>query len=235
MLRRERMPREASADGLERDVLRLAAPITGVRMIQTLSRSLLAALLPRMLMRGGQTMQTATAGLGMLQGMILPALFLPGIVTGAVGMVGAPAIARRQGADMRRMALRLFAAALVCGLAGGAVIYLGADLLANAVYRLPALAGLFRAAAPLTLLQALHQAAGTLLAGLGQQKRTVMPALADVIISLLLTARWAASPLGLYGAIYALTLGRAVSLLWELAEVMGAMEQASFSEMKNEE
>ena len=233
MLRCKRMPREASAEGLERDVLRLAAPITGVRMIQTLSRSLLAALLPRMLMRGGQTMQAATAGLGMLQGMILPALFLPGIVTGAVGMVGAPAIAQRQGADMRRMALRLFAAALGCGLAGGAVIYLCADLLANAVYRLPALAGLFRAAAPLTLLLALHQAAGTLLAGLGQQKRTVMPALADVIVSLLLTARWAASPLGLYGAIYALTLGRAVSLLWELAEVLGAMEQAGSREMKN--
>ena len=235
MLRREHAPSETSAEILERDVLRLAAPLTGVRMIQTLSRSLLAALLPRMLMRGGQTMQAATAGLGMLQGMILPALFLPGIFTGAVGMVGAPAIARRQGADMRRMALRLFAAALGCGLAGGAVLCFGAELLANTVYRLPALAGLFRAAAPLTLLLALHQSAGTLLAGLGQQRRTLLPALAEATVSLLLTARWAASPLGLYGAIYALTLGRAVSLLWELAEVLGAMEQADTHETKKEE
>ena len=212
------------APGLRGDILRLSLPLTGTRLMQTLSRPLTAALLPRLLISSGMAAGEATAAVGMLHGMVLPALFLPGIFTSALGMVGTPAIARRQGTGVRRAALQVLAASLACGLMGWAAIRLAAGFLASAVYRLPALSGLFRAAAPMALLFSLQQAAGTLLNGLGQQKKTLLPAAVGTALSILLMCRWASSPLGLYGAIYAMTVGRAVTLLWQLAAVLPALE-----------
>ncbi|MBQ9301018.1 MAG: hypothetical protein IJ214_10960, partial [Clostridia bacterium] len=198
-------------------------PLTGTRLLQTLSRPLTAALLPRTLAVSGMAAGEATAAVGMLHGMVLPVLFLPGIFTAAVGMVGTPAIARRQGGEMRHTALQLFAASLACGLLGWAAVSLAAPFLAGSVYHVPDLAGLFRAAAPLTLFFALQQAAGTLLSGLGQQKKTLLPTIVGTALSILLMCRWAASPLRLYGAIYALIAGRGAALLWQLADVLGVL------------
>ena len=208
-----RLPRQPAA---ERELVRLALPLTGTRLLQTLSRALTAALPPRRLIASGLAGAQATAAVGMLQGMVLPVLFLPGIVTAALGMAGIPALARRRGAALRRMAARLFAASLACGLAGWGLIRLLSPFLADAVYREPALRGLFCAAAPLTLLFALGQAAGTLLGGLGEQKKTLLPTLAGTALTLFCMARWAASPLRLYGAVYAMLAGRALTVLWEL-------------------
>ncbi|MBQ7455842.1 MAG: polysaccharide biosynthesis C-terminal domain-containing protein, partial [Clostridia bacterium] len=95
-----------------------------------------------------------------------------------------------------------------------------AGFLANRVYGVPALEGLLRAAAPLTLLFSMQQAAGTLLTGLGEQKRTLLPTIAGAALTLFLTWHWAASPFGAEGAVYALLLGRAAALLGELAAAL---------------
>ena len=205
---------------LERELLRLSLPLTGTRLIQTASRALLAGLLPRRLVAAGMPPTQATAAVGLLHGMVLPVLFLPGILTAAIGMAGIPALARREGAALRRMAGQLFLASLGCGVLGWAAIHGLAGFLANAVYRQPALTGLFRAAAPLTLLFALGQAAATLLSGLGQQKKTLLPTLAGTALLLILTYRWAATPLRLYGAIAAMLVSRAATVLWELAAAL---------------
>lgn len=224
LLRREGAALSApAAPGLQTEALRLALPLTATRLAQTLSRPLTAALLPRLLTVSGMTAAGAASAVGMLHGMVLPVLLLPGIFTAAVGMVGTPAIARRQEGALRGAAMRLFAASLACGLAGWAAVRAAAPFLAGTVYRLPELAGLFRAAAPLTLLFALQQAAGTLHAGLGQQKRTLLPTLAGTALSLYLMCRWASSPLRLYGAVYALIVGRAAGLAWELGEALALL------------
>lgn len=226
LLRRERsVPAAPGVPGLRGELLRLSLPLTGTRLVQTASRSLTAALLPRLLISSGLTAGEAASGVGLLHGMVLPVLLLPGIFTGAVAAAGAPAIARRQDAALRRTALSLFAASLACGLGGWAALSLAAPLLANAVYHQPALVGLFRAAAPLTLIFALQQAAGTLLTGRGRQKKTLLPALLGAALSAALMARWAASPLRLYGAVYALIVGRAAGLIWELAAALAAISE----------
>ena len=221
LLRREGAPLGAPLRAeLRRELLRLSLPLTASRLLQTLLRAALGAMLPRRLMAGGMGAAEATAALGMLQGMVLPVLFLPGIFTGALGTVGAPAIARQQGGRLRATALRLFGASLLCGLAGLLALRGLAPLLAARVYRLPALTPLFSAAAPLTLLFALQQAAGSVLAGLGQQKKTLLPTLVGAALTLYLTHGWAATPLGVTGAVYALTLGRAAALLLQLFWVL---------------
>lgn len=212
-----RLPRDK---GLEKELLLLSLPLTGTRLIQTASRALVSGLLPRRLAAAGMPPTQATAAVGLLHGMVLPVIFLPGILTAAIGMAGIPALARREGPALRRMAGQLFAASLGCGLLGWAAIHGLSGFLADTIYRQPALRGLFRAAAPLTLLFALGQAAATLLSGLGQQKKTLLPTLVGTALLLILTYRWAASPLRLYGAIAALLVSRAVSVLWELAAAL---------------
>ena len=220
LLRRDGETLSAPRDpALQREVARLALPLTLSRLLQTLLRAATGALLPRRLMAGGMLAAQATAALGMLQGMVMPVLFLPGVVTSAIAMAGAPAIARRQGAALRRMALQLFGSALACGLAGMVLIHAAAPLLSTQVYHLPALMPLFRQAAPLTLMFALQQAVSTVLSGLGQQKKTLLPTCLGAALSLLLMYRWAASPLAMRGAVYALIVGRAAALLWQLAVV----------------
>ena len=222
-LARGRGKRGTADAARRRETLRLALPLTGTRMLQTLSRPLTAAMLPRLLIASGMTAGEAAAGVGMLYGMVMPVLLLPGILTGAVGMVGAPALARRRDAALRGAALRLFAGALGCGLMSWAGVHIAAGLLAERAYHLPELAGLFRAAAPLTLLFALQQAAGTLLTGRGLQRKTLLPAVLGTALTLALMRHWAASPLGLYGAVYAMIVGRAAGVLWELGEAVGAV------------
>ena len=221
MLRHEGMLARAPLDAaLRGEVFRLSMPLTLARLLQTLLRSALGVLIPRRLVYGGLGAEAATAAYGMLQGMVMPVLMLPGILTAAVGMVGAPAIARRSGAELRRLAAEIFAVSLGCGAAGALAVRAASPLLAEHVYGVTALAPLFRCAAPLTLLFALQQATGTLLTGLGQQKRTLLPTLAGAAVTLLLTYFWAASPMRLEGAVYALLLGRAVALLGQLAAVL---------------
>lgn len=223
LLRRAGLETRAAADpALRGEVLRLSAPLTGARLMQTLSRSLMAALLPRLLLRGGSTPGEAAAAVGMLQGMVLPVLFLPGIFTGAVGVVGTPAIAGRRGAARRQTVRGLLAASLACGILGGSAAYGLAGFLAVGVYGVPELAGLFRAAAPLTLLFALGQAAGTLLSGLGLQRRMLLPAALGTALTVALLCRWA-PVLGIYGGVYALMLGQAVTLLMQFAAALPAI------------
>ena len=221
LLLRGSMPGSLPRDkALEKELLQLSLPLTGTRLIQTASRALLSGLLPRRLVAAGMPPTQATAAVGLLHGMVLPVIFLPGILTAAIGMAGIPALARREGSALRRMASQLFLASLGCGLLGWGAIHSMSGFLAHTVYNQPALQGLFRAAAPLTLLFALGQAAATLLSGLGQQKKTLLPTLAGTALLLLLTYRWAASPLRLYGAIGAMLVSRAVPVLWELAAAL---------------
>ncbi len=224
--------RKAPAEAaVRREIVALSVPLTVSRLITTLLRTATGALLPRRLVVSGLSLESATAALGMLQGMVMPVLFLPGVFTSALGMVGAPAIARREGAKMRRMALQLFLSALGCGVLGMIAIRLFAPFLANGIYHEPALEALFAASAPLTLFFALQQAANTLLSGVGEQKKTLLPTVAGAALTLYLLYRFAAAPsMRLFGAVYAMLLGRALTVAWELAQVFFALRVTGSAE-----
>ncbi len=208
---------------MRREILRLSLPLTASRLLSTVLRALNGALIPRRLIASGLTGAEALSQLGMLQGMVMPVLFLPGVFTGALGMVGAPAIARRQGRELRILSLQLFASALCCGVLGMAVIHTAAGFLSHTIFHEPDLREMFVHAAPLTVLFALQQATGALLAGLGEQKRAPLPSLAGALLTLLLMYCWAAMPqLRIPGVIRAMQLGQTVTLLCSLAALLSA-------------
>lgn len=201
----------------QREIVRLSLPLTFSRILTTLLRTASGVLIPLRLTASGLSHAAATEMLGMLQGMVMPVLFLPGVVTGALGTVGTSAIAARQGSGRRRMTTLLFLSALGCGLLGMLSIRLLSGILSDYLYHLPALQPLFVRAAPLTLFFALQHAANGVLSGLGEQKRTLLPALAGAGISLFFLYIRAAQPhLRILGAIDAMILGQAVTLVWTL-------------------
>lgn len=214
LLKAEKAPADAA---VSREIVRLALPLTASRLMTTLLRAATNALIPRRLVASGLPMSAAMTALGQLQGMVMPVLFLPGVFTSAIAMVGAPAVARRQGAQLRRMALSLFFSALLSGAGGTLVIRALAGTLANSVYRAPGVRELFVSAAPLTLLFALQQAAGTVMNGLGMQKKTLLPSLAGAALTLYLVFTLSAMPeLRIHGAVAAMACGQSLTVLWQL-------------------
>lgn len=199
---------------VQREIWQLSLPLMLSRLLTTLLRTASGALIPLRLMASGLTNAAAMEAFGMLQGMVMPVLFLPGIVTGALGTVGTSAIAARQGDERRRMAGWLFFSALVFGGVGMILIHTLAPFLAQRVYDLPTLAPIFISAAPLTLFFALQHAINGVMSGLGEQKRLLLPALCSALISLACMYVWAARPqLRILGAVRAMVIGQAAGLV----------------------
>ena len=214
-----RRPRAAAGNLLpaQREILRLSLPLMLSRLLTTMLRTASGALIPLRLIASGLDRASAMEAFGMLQGMVMPLIFLPGIVTGALGTVGTSAIAERSGLQRRRMAILLFLSALICGCAGAVFLRAFADLLAQHIFNLPALAPLLRAAAPLTLFFALQHAVNGVMSGLGLQKQLLLPSLMSAVISLACLYFWAAEPqLRILGAIRAMVVAQAAGVLWGL-------------------
>ena len=198
-------------------ILRLAAPITASRLCQTALRALNAVLLPVCLRRSGLSQAEATAAFGLLGGMAMPLLMLPGVITGALCTVAAPAVARQEGnvllmkATMRRLLLSGGAV----GLAAMLALFFSADFIASHLYPEPALSPLLRLMCPCALLMALQQVQFGLIAGLGRQKQTLSATLCASLLTLVLTALLCPSPdMRLHGAAIATMASSLLRVLW---------------------
>ncbi len=200
-------------------VLRLAAPTTFSRLIQTLLRSLTAMMIPLRLQQTGLSAAESTARLGMLNGMVMPILMLPCIFTSALSMVALPKLAKAEDSlsELKRLLLQCFGACVPIAAACAAAVYLAAPLLANSVYRMAELGDLFRFCAPLTALFAVSHLSGGVIAGLGQQKRSMFGALAISALTLVMTYVLTGDPaLRLQGVVLAQATGQILTILWNL-------------------
>lgn len=209
----------AQARSWRKPVFRLAAPTTLTRLINTGLRSLTAILVPLRLQFSGLMPAEATARLGMLNGMVMPIIMLPCIFTSALSMVALPRLAKAEcdRPALKRLLVMCFGASLLVGLLCWGLIHIAAPILAVNVYRLAELTELFRLAGPLALLCAVGHISGGVIAGLGQQKRSMYGTLVSSGLSLLLTYLLTGLPeYRLSGAIIAQSAGQAVMLIWNL-------------------
>ena len=219
---RKKAPRvSARTDpAIRREIIRLTAPTTGARLCQTSLRSLNAILLPVCLRRSGLSSDAATAQLGLLGGMVMPLLMLPGIVTGAICMVATPAVSRQEGQQQRlkrTMHQLLFSAAGV-GFVASIGLFVSADFIALRLYHEPALAPLLRLMAPSALLMAVQQVQFGLITGLGVQNKALTGTVIASFLSLGVTAILCPMPgVRLYGAAIATMAGTLLRLIWNAA------------------
>lgn len=213
-----RLREDRRLPGLRRQLLRLGTPLMLTRLSHTGLRALCGAIIPLRLMAAGLSKSEAISRLGMLSGMAMPLMLLPGMLAGALGTVGGPAAARCASARMEnRLALRLLLPALGAGAVCGGALYALSPVIACRVYRLPELSGLIRAMCPMALMLPVQQVLGGLMTGLGLQKKALLASLLGAAATLLATFRWAASPaLHIYGAGYASLVGHGLTLLCTL-------------------
>ena len=79
-------------NGEYRNVIKSAAPITGVRLANSLVQPLTTLIIPTMLILSGYTSSEAIASFGVIMGMTFPMLFVPMSVVGSISMVLIPSI-----------------------------------------------------------------------------------------------------------------------------------------------
>ena len=205
---------------IRREIVRLTAPTTAARLCQTALRALNAVLLPVCLRRSGLSSSAATAQFGLLNGMAMPLLLLPGIVTGAICMVATPAVARQedQPLRLRRTMRQLLWSAAGIGAFTAVLLFTGADFIGQHLYHESALAPLLRLMAPAALLLAIQQVQFGVITGLGVQNKALTGTVVASVVSLVITALLCPLPhLRLYGAVIASLAGTAMRVIWNAA------------------
>lgn len=220
--------RTARSPMLEKTLFRLALPMTCMRLVSSSMRTVNAMLVPTRLQLSGLAASEAVARFGMLQGMAMPVLMMPSVVTSALAMVVSPAVAKRQqsgsalGALVRKTLLGALAVCLLCA----AAVYFAAGFIAASIYRQAELLPLLRFMCPMVVLMGLHQVVNAMLAGLGVQKKALYASLSGSTFSLLLTFVLTARPqLRLYGYAFASMAGHALTLLLNLSLLGGAVRR----------
>ncbi len=219
------VPRERDRR-IERRLWRLSLPMTGMRLISTLMRTLSAILIPLRLRASGLVAAEATARLGMFHGMALPLMLMPSVFTGALAMVSAPALAARKGnaPALRALAWKLLPAALAISLCAMTGVRFGAEYIATRLYHSAELAPLLRALSPLIVVFGLQQVSGSMLAGLGLQRKALISSMCGSLLSLAMTWLLAAMPdLRLIGCAYAMIAGQGITLLLNLSHLFAVL------------
>ncbi len=220
--------RGPAAPAIRREIVRLTAPTTGARLCQTALRSLNAVLLPVCLRRSGLSSAAATAQFGLLNGMAMPLLMLPGIVTGAICMVATPAVSRQEGqhARLQHTMRQLLLSAAGVGATAAIVLFFGANFLSTRLFREAALAPLLRLMAPSALLMAVQQVQFGLITGLGVQNKALTGTVIASFLSLAVTAALCPLPgVRLYGAAIASMAGTLLRICWNTAVLSRARKQ----------
>ena len=202
-----------------REMLSLALPLTGMRFVSSLMRTVNATLIPNRLQLSGLPKAEALSQLGMLNGMLMPMLLLPSFITCSLCMVSAPELTRRQTQKkpLRPLCTRIAVSALTIGLVCMAGVFLFSSLIAEKIYRHAELLPLLKCCCPLIPLMALTQVLGGMMNGLGLQRQSLRISLIAGFSSILVTYVLAAIPaFRLWGVVIAMGTSQLFTLILSL-------------------
>ena len=211
------VPKE-ELSALRKKLWRQSLPLMISRFSHTGLRMLCGMLIPLRLMAAGLPQSEAVSRMGMLSGMVMPLMFLPGMLAGALATVGGPAAARcKSRSEESQMTVRLLIPACAAGVLCAVGLYLFAPFIAMKLYRLPELAPLIRFMCPMGVILPVQQVLGGVMTGLGMQKKSLTASLLGAILTLLFTWQWTGMPaFHIYGAGCASMLGHGLTLLCAL-------------------
>ena len=219
-------PGEGSHRAVYSEMLSLALPLTGMKLVSSLMRTVQSALIPARLQVSGLPASEALSRFGMLSGMLMPVLMLPSFITCSLCMVAAPELTRRQanGTPQKSLVHRILGGTLLIGLCAMAAVWLFAPLIAGTLYRQAELLPLLRRCCILVPVMALSQVVSGLMNGLGLQGTSLRIALGANLLSVLLMYVLAAQPaLQLWGAVIAMAAAQAVTLGLSLRALYAAV------------
>ena len=201
------------------ELLSLALPLTGMKLVTSLMRTVNTTLIPARLQVSGLSGAQSLAQLGMMNGMMMPVLMIPSFITCSLCMVASPELARRQAQSkpMRTLSVKILGTSFLVGLAAMAGVFLLAPVIAHTLYRRAELLPLLRRGCLLVPVMALVQVTGGMMNGLGLQSTSLRIAVAANLLSVCLAYILAALPeLRLWGAVIAMACGQLLTLALSL-------------------
>ncbi|ANS75474.1 stage V sporulation protein B [Paenibacillus yonginensis] len=191
-----------------RRILKIAIPVTGGRLVGSLSYLLESITTAQSLAIAGVATAVATAQYGALQGMVIPVLLLPGALTTSLAISLVPSLAEAQAKGDRKtihkrlhQSLRL---ALVTGAPFAVVMYVLAEPLCQLLYNNTEIAGMLKVMAPFALFMYAQAPLQATLQALDKPGTALTNTLIGAIVKIGLILYLASNPsLGIYGAIIA--------------------------------
>jgi len=204
-----------------RSLLGIALPVTGSRLIGSLSYLLESILTTRSLIAAGLAASVATAQYGALQGMVMPLLLLPGALTYSLAVSLVPtlseAAARRDAAGIQKRLHQSVRLAIVTGAPFIVVMGLLAHPICSLLYGDDSMAGMLRWLAPVGILLYMQAPLQAALQALDRPGTALLNTFVGAMVKLVLIVRLASQPeLGMNGVIAAIAvnIGLVTLLHW---------------------
>ncbi|SDT30828.1 stage V sporulation protein B [Paenibacillaceae bacterium GAS479] len=194
-----------------RRLLRLSMPITGSRLVGSLSYLVESILTVRSLATAGIAIGAATAQYGALQGMILPLILLPTALTYSLSVSLIPSLssaaARGDRAAIHKRLHQSLRLALVCGAPFVVIMGLLAEPLVRLLYNHAEIAPLLALLAPAGIFIYLQGPLQATLQALDKPGIALMNTMVGAAVKLFLIVELTSRPeLGIYGAVIAITV-----------------------------
>lgn len=214
-----RLPAPAGRPDIFRRLLAIAAPVTGSRMIGSLSYLLESILTARSLAAAGVATAVATAQYGALQGMVVPLLMLPGALTYSLAVSLVPSLAessaRGDGATIRKRLHQSLRLAVAAGAPFAMLMGVLAEPLCTLLYGQNDMAGLLRLLAPFSVFLYMQPPLQAALQALDRPGVALLNSFAGAAVKLTLIVQLASNPrFGIVGAATAMAINMAfVTLL----------------------
>ena len=210
-------------------MLHIAVPLALSAYARSALTTLQHLLVPRGLKAAGFSANSALAGYGVIQGMVLPVIFFPSCILAAAAELIVPELTavqvRRDGRAIRRTAGELMRLSVLFSLGVGAFLFFCADPLGMLIYGSRDAGRYIRILAPLVPFMYTDMSVDGCLKGLGQQVWSMGINIVDALLGLLLT--WQLLPryaLAAYiGIIYAtelLNFGLSAGRLWKVTRTL---------------
>lgn len=176
--------------GVAGQIVRIAAPISGGRYLNTALRTVENMLVPAGLITFGMGNAAALSNFGMIKGMALPVLFFPSSLLGAVSTLLIPEICearvKNQNGVVASVLRRCLKITALSGCLFGAFFLVCGENVGRLVYKDNAVGELITAIAPLTPLMYLDSVCDGILKGLDEQGFTFKNSFIDCLIRIAL-------------------------------------------------
>ncbi|MBB6674273.1 stage V sporulation protein B [Cohnella nanjingensis] len=208
----------AASRKLSRGLLGLALPVTGSRMIGSLSYLLESILTTRSLVLAGLTGAAATAQYGALQGMAIPLILLPGTLTFSLATSLVPSLseaaAKNDWAAIQKRLHQSMRLAVVTGAPFVVLMALFADPLCAMLYNDASVGTMLGWLAPVAVFLYMQAPLQAALQALNRPGTALFNTFAGAMVKLVLIIQLASRPeLGIKGAVIAISVNMALVTL----------------------
>ncbi|AIQ54337.1 membrane protein [Paenibacillus sp. FSL R7-0331] len=210
---------------LLRRMLGIAVPVTAGRLVGSFSYLLESIITARSLALAGLATAAATAQYGSLQGMVIPLLLLPGVLSSSLAVSLVPSLseaaARRDLPSIHKRMHQALRLAMVSGAPFAAIMYVLAVPLCTLMYGNADTAPMLRLMAPFALFLYVQAPLQAALQAMDRPGRALINTLAGAVIKILLILMLASRPeYGIYGAIIAIIVNSVLVTLLHYSSVV---------------